>query len=319
MANTLIGSVKVQPGTVRPGESVFVQVCDLNGRPYADNSGVAITIQGIEATARYYQFSTPGTRQLVVRAVKGSIDETSTVTVQVSGAPLEYTRSLGAPVQSAMPIIQATLKLGDPYTATFALNTPNSLQPVLAQQNAQAPAGAAAVKPPAPAAAAAPPAEFLAFSKALTALPVSADAAKPVPKITTVAGVTATLSGALGILGREIIKPAPMATSYKWDFGDGTTITTQSPTATHNYFPAIQADTVAHSFNVSCTVVHDNLTVTRTLVLISAYGISKRLGSVVPHHTGDEFAVFQHAAFSGSMIVHNIEAEAITLNRMAVV
>ena len=317
MANLLIGSITVQPATVQPGQAVLVQVCDLNGRPYAADSGVTITIQGVEATSRYYQFSSPGTRKFTARAVKGNIDETSEGTVQVSGVPLAYRRTLSAPVQTAMPIIQASLKLGQPYTATFSLNTPVTIQPFLAAQNAQPPAGGAATKP---APAAAPPAEFAAFSKALSALPMSVAAAKqPAPKVITAAGKTATVSAAIGTLAKAIVKVAPVATGYKWDFGDGTTLTTQSPMVTHDYFPAIKAQKVAHSFNVTCTIVHDNIVVMRTLVLVSAYGMSKQLGSIVPHFTADDYAVFQQVGFSGSMIVHNIEAEPITLSRMAVV
>lgn len=317
MANTLIGSISVQPATVRPGQPVLVQVCDLSGKPYTAESAVTITIQGVEATSRYYQFSTPGLRKFTAQAVQGNISETAEATVQVSGLPLEYRRTLSAPVQTAMPIIQASLKLGNAYAATFVLNTPVTLQPFLAAQNAQPPAAGAPAKA-APAAAA--PVEFAAFSRDLAALPVGLAAAKqPAPKTTIAAGKTATASASLGSLAGSILKVTPVATGYKWDFGDGTTLTTQSPTATHDYFPAIQAQKIAHSFNVTCTVLHDNITVTRTLVLVSAYGMSKQLGYVVPHFTADDYAVFQHVGFSGSMIVHNIEPEPITLNRMAVV
>ena len=56
----LIGTIEVNPPTVRPGESVFVQVHDTNGHPYTHDAGVRITIQGVQAPARFYQFSTPG-------------------------------------------------------------------------------------------------------------------------------------------------------------------------------------------------------------------------------------------------------------------
>jgi hypothetical protein len=72
MANTLIGPIQVQPATVRPGQPVLVQVCDLNGKPFTPDPAVTVTIQGVEATARYYQFSTPGTRKFTARAVKGA-------------------------------------------------------------------------------------------------------------------------------------------------------------------------------------------------------------------------------------------------------
>ena len=92
-ATKLIGSVTVQPATVKPGEPVLVQVCDSNGRPYADNSGVTITINGVEATSRYYQFAAPGTINLTVRAVHGATSETSTATIQVTGEALAFRRT----------------------------------------------------------------------------------------------------------------------------------------------------------------------------------------------------------------------------------
>jgi hypothetical protein len=124
----------------------------------------------------------------------------------------------------------------------------------------------------------------------------------------------------------ESVKPAadskstPQATSYKWTFGDGATATTQAPAVTHDYFPAIQAGIISHSFDVTCTVVHDNVTVTRTLVLNSAYGLSKRFGTIVPHAESDVFATWHKGVgFSASMTVYNIESNPITFTAMGVV
>jgi hypothetical protein len=112
-------------------------------------------------------------------------------------------------------------------------------------------------------------------------------------------------------------KLTPQATSYKWSFGDGTTATTQSPTVTHDYFPAIQAGIISHAFDVSCTVEHDNVTVTRTLVLHSAYELCKGFGTIVPQVESDVFATWhKNVGFSASMTVYNIESEPITLNAM---
>jgi hypothetical protein len=110
-------------------------------------------------------------------------------------------------------------------------------------------------------------------------------------------------------------KPAPA--SYKWDFGDGQTATTQSPTVAHDYFPAIQAGQLTHSFHVTCTISQDNMTIKRTLVLHSAYGLCRQAGTIVPPVTGDAYATFQHVGYSGSMVVHNLETSPITLDSMA--
>jgi hypothetical protein len=131
------------------------------------------------------------------------------------------------------------------------------------------------------------------------------------------AAVTAVGSSAASSVNSQ---SAPQATSYKWSFGDGTTETTQSPSVTHDYFPAIQAGIVSHPFDVTCTVVHDNVTVTRTLVLHSAYELCKSYGTIVPNVESDVFATWQKTAgFTASMTVYNIESEAITLTQMGFV
>ncbi len=120
-APKLIGSVKVQPATVRPGEPVFVQVCDPNGLPYTGVSDVTVTIQGIESPARYLQYTAPGTRTLVARAVKGGVVETATATVVVAGEAMKFRRSLAAPALMAMPVLRVNRSMQGPYVSSFSL------------------------------------------------------------------------------------------------------------------------------------------------------------------------------------------------------
>jgi hypothetical protein len=91
----------------------------------------------------------------------------------------------------------------------------------------------------------------------------------------------------------------PGATTYKWDLGDGHAATTESPTVTHDYFPAIQADQIPHSFHVTCSVAQENVTATRTLVLNSAYGLCRAIGAVVPPVNGDTYASFEQVGQTG--------------------
>src|SRR5580692_6940832 len=93
---TLMGNVTVQPATVAPGQPVLVQVCDASGKPISDPT-VTVTIQGVQATARYYQFPTVGIRNFIVRAVRGPLSETSQATVNVAGTPLGFRLSLAPP------------------------------------------------------------------------------------------------------------------------------------------------------------------------------------------------------------------------------
>jgi hypothetical protein len=67
---TLIGKVTVQPEAVVPGQPVLVQVCDSSGAPVSDPS-VTVLMQGVPASARYYQFPTPATAPSSLRRLEG--------------------------------------------------------------------------------------------------------------------------------------------------------------------------------------------------------------------------------------------------------
>jgi hypothetical protein len=317
---TLMGKVTVQPGTVVPGEPVLVQVCDALGKPLSDPS-VTVTIQGVPVRGRYHQFPTVGSRNLVIRAVRGKLSETSQITIPVAGKALAFRPSLTPPTVTEVPMLQVSHFPGHPYSATFTLGPrAGSLfraEVIAKTSTALAMPTGQAVAAPTPQSLAPADALGAEFAKLLTTLPPE-KVIRIAPTSTKTATGTATSSAVLAAVGGLHAKPT--ATSYKWDFGDGHTLTTQSPIATHDYFPAIQADKVAHSFDVSCTIEHDNVTVKRTLVLHSAYGFCRRFGVIVPHVTGTAtYATLQHVAFSASLIVHNLEALPVTLNRMACV
>ncbi len=140
------------------------------------------------------------------------------------------------------------------------------------------------------------------------------------------AGLTIVASGTSAVPVKVVI-PKPAATGYRWDFGDGTSATTQSPAVAHDYFPAIQGGKVAHSFDVTPALRYPPPPSTPTnsdgqADPRPAFGLRplrRRLGTIVPHVTGDAYARYQVVGFSGSMVVHNLEAQAIALDRMAVV
>jgi hypothetical protein len=306
----LIGRVNVQPATVVPGQSVLVQVLDSSGKVIAD-PGVTVMIQGVESASRYYQFPTTGTRTLLISATRGAMNETARANVVVTGTPLGFRTSLSLPAVTSIPMLQAAATTGQPYLASFSVGPSPGVRRFLAA----APTTGAGT-PTAPAASISPDALGSELSKAFAALP--ADQVITIAPTTTKTGAaTATASAALAAIGN--LKSLPTATSYEWDFGDGQKATTQSPNVTHDYFPAILAGKVAHAFDVTCTIVHDNVTVKRTLVLHSAYGLCRQLGTVVPPVTGLAYATFHDVAFSATLIVHNLEPQALQLSAMACV
>jgi hypothetical protein len=317
---TLIGQVIVQPETAVPGQPVLVQVCDATGKQVSDPT-VTVIIHGVPATARYYQFPTVGSYKLVVRAVRGTLSETTLTTVSIAGKALAFRKSLALPAVTEIPMLQVGAVPGQPYAATFTLGNTASTRRLLAEAVAKAatthpaPKVIAAVTP---VAASLSPTDSLGaeFTKLLPTLPAAKVTRIP-PSVTKTATGTATSSAVLAAAGGLLAQLT--ATSYQWDFGDGQTLTTQSPNVTHDYFAAIQAEDVTRSFHVTCKVVHDNITVTRTLVVHAAYGLCRRQGIIVPPVTGTVYATFQQVAFSASLIVHNLEGSAIALDSMACV
>jgi hypothetical protein len=315
-AGQLIGKVLIQPETVAPGESVLVQVCDASGKPLDDPS-IAVTIQGVPAISRYYQFATVGTRTLVIHAARAGVQETTTVKINVAGPAKAFRTTLNAPAPTALPYLMVKHVLGQPYTVTFSLGNPPSVRRVLAKTIATA--GAPKDAPPAETPARPPPPIVLAteVEKSLATLPAQQTVKEAPPPVKT-GTATATHTAVIGPVA-ALTTTKPEATSYKWDFGDGQTATTQLPTVSHDYFTAIQANKVAHSFHVTCTAVHDNVTGRRTLVLHSAYGMCRQRGISVPHVTGDVQASYRSGTLSAGLTVHNPETVPMVIERVAYV
>jgi hypothetical protein len=291
----IIGKVSVQPETVVPGQPVQIEVLNSFGEPISDPA-VTVTIQGIPGNSRWEQYATAGTRTLCVVASDGERIETGQGSVTVDGTPMKFT--LNPPSTTQLPIIEATNVPGLPYAGNFTLGTPRSLDGTLVAAPRQTSPPTDAAKQVAPASPVGPGASMA---------PGTAPAA-----ITASAGILAEGT------------PPPLAlveTSYTWDFGDGSpTVTTEIPAVTHDFFPAVAGDAVTHLFDVSCTATDDNLTVKRTIVLHSAYGLCKRTGVVVPPITGaPTYAPSFLGVFAASMIVHNLEPLPLTLLWMAIV
>ena len=320
---TLIGQVTVQPETAVPGEPVLVRVLRGDGELQSDPT-VMVNIAGVTAVSRYYQFPTAGTRTLTVLATRGALRETTEVTVPVTGTPLEFRSSLTTPVVTQCPVLQASPVAGAPYTASFTVGAANLLPP--SQEAASGehgkPVRGAVKVPVAGEALPVEPARTLTptdalgqqFAKVLPTLGTG-QVIRSVPQLAKTSVSSSIASGVVAAIG---LQETPAGTAYEWDFGDGTTAQTTTPSVTHDYFPAIAGSDVARSFHVTCTIVHDNVTVKRTLVLTSAYGICRQLGTIVPPVTSaSAYATFQHLAFSASLVVHNLEDAAITLDEMA--
>ncbi|SMC20168.1 hypothetical protein SAMN02745857_00844 [Andreprevotia lacus DSM 23236] len=129
----LIGRIALEPQSVRPGESVRVEVFDVHDQSY-DGTKFEVTINGVAGAVHFLQFASPGKRRLSVQVRSSSGEaERQTVDLPVAGDPLQFVAGrnrkdvamLGV-TQSASDAYVATLTLGalvDPR-ATPTLGTP---------------------------------------------------------------------------------------------------------------------------------------------------------------------------------------------------
>src|SRR5262245_62384747 len=116
----IIGRIAFQPTTVRPGESVRVEVFDVDDNSL--NGGqTQVKINGVPGAVQYLQFPSIGQRRVVVRArtPEGETDQ-QVALLDVVGTPL-YFRSVDTNQDIAM--IGVTQSAAQPYTAVLTLGS----------------------------------------------------------------------------------------------------------------------------------------------------------------------------------------------------
>jgi hypothetical protein len=335
MPNVMIGSVSVEPAIARPGESIRVEVLAPEDKPM-EGTGAQVSINGVPGAVQFLQFPTEGERRISVRAVGAPGSEREVVTVNVTGEPLTFTGSNGTADTAMIGVTQSS---ASPYTAvltlgsfidaravtplhpshsianglqylvgkelTTALKTSSKLEELLTQ-NAR---GAARIEQLSASAFRAPRVSGASNRSARRAM---ASKAKPSRMIATVFDMQSVdmvdITDKLGMANR----------TYEWDFGDGKTQTTRTPTVSRDFFAGIDHANGMGVFHVTCRVPQSNIEVKRTLTIQSAYNICKRAGAIVPHTTGDIFATKQFTMITGTFIVHNVEEQPLVLNRVSV-
>lgn len=349
--NTLIDRIVLQPPKVRPGETVRVEVLGNRDAP-SDTQLAEVSINGIPGAVQYLQFPTEGKRSLLVvaTAADGTRQSQSTE-LEVSGAPLQFTSLRGQSdiamlgvTQAADQAYEAILTLGSfidtrsPPPKTTGHNTAPGRRGMdfKAVQMAQpkAATGLAGVLESAPKQA------LQVQSRRMTRLttrrcddstaPGSGKSAALTPRATAqrvpVKAARRAVVSAIydlgtmdvgALLGQGGATSAPKQ-EYEWDFGDGNTATTRTPTVRHDYFSAIDHQHGTGQFVVTCTAKHSGLRVQRSLTIHSAYTLCKRRGAIAPHVVSDLFAHKRQHLLSASFVVHNVEAEPMTLDRLSI-
>lgn len=336
MAN-LIGRITMQPALPRPGETVRVEVFAPDDQPL-QNSGTALTINGIPGAVQYLQFATPGQRRLNIRAVAASGEsERHTALLDVKGAPAQF---LLAKKKNDIAMLGVSQTTTHPYQAILSLGSVLDTRalPVLTPPAAVT---AHIGKFLGPESVAAKLGERSPLRRAIAGNATTAPRVE-MKRLSKVGAARAAKVGARGGTSRKPKQPEKVAIAsiydlttvsrddfmpgatqastpqYEWDFGDGTTQTTSSPLVSHDFFPAIDHNSGIGQFVVACRVKQSGLTIKRTLTVYSAYTLCKRSGTVVPHVTTEVFAHKRYNQIEGVFTVHNVEEQPLVLDRMSV-
>lgn len=307
--SNIIGSVRVTPPTPRPGESVLVEVCDADGVPLADPAA-AVTIAAVPGAVQHLQFPTEGTRTLGITARGPDGPERTDAEIVVAGAPVTFTGAHGTAEVAMVGVTQSQVS---PYTAVLTLGSTADVRAVSRLRPFRPIAGGLRFVGAATAArrtAAASPLERLIASSAALAVESGTGGAGDV------AGTTFVAEKVDVTRWKDLLRTRQQ--TFTWDFGDGTSATTETPVVSHDYFAAIDHGSGVGTFDVTVRVTPGDIEVRRTLTIYSAYALSRRAGTIVAHTTGDLFAHKKYTQLSGSFVVHNVEDAPLVLDRMSV-
>ncbi len=335
-----IGSVRLTPANPRPGQTVVVEVLDEQGSPLPASS---VIVNGRPGAVHHLQFGSEGTRKLAVRTIGSGGSESREVAVPVTGEPVTFKDPHTATAQTAMMHVRQSQHSA--YVATFSLGSPVDTSkpapkpqpgPVIPLPYPAPHPGPHPVPHPGPIPAPHPgpfPKPLphpLPHGRGVLGEVIGKHGSSPVSRVTPVVrerkGIARRMTSTVVKLDDVDIAKIIAAEhksakqhQFEWDFGDGTKATTPVPMVSHDYFAALGPDDDHGVFTVTCTSRPDNVTVSRTLVVYSAYAMCKKQGAIVPHLEADVYATKGPLGFSGTFTVHNIEDFPLVLDHMAIV
>jgi hypothetical protein len=314
----VIGSVRLTPTNPRPGQTVVVEVLDANGVALPASS---VVMDGRPGGVHHLQFPTEGSQKILVRAAGPNGPETQEVVIPVAGEPVTFRDPHSTVRRTAMMHVRQSQT--SPYQATFSLGAQAAL-PTPSAPTRPLPHGPRWPLPHLPERPL--PGRRGVLGRVLrkhgTAVgthvqPIIGTKGREGGTLTLTSQVIAMGSADIAKLIAEEGKAAHQ--TFTWDFGDGTTATTTTATVDHDYFAALGPNDDHGIFTVSCTSVSDNVTVSRTLVVHSAYAMCKAQGAIVPHLEPDLYATKGPVGLTGTFTVHNIEDFPLVLDHMAIV
>jgi len=344
----MIESIIVVPPLARPGMAVRVEVVG-SAEASVDTLIAEVTINGIPGAVQYLQFPTVGTRRLRVVATSATGQtQTETATVDVDGPDVRF-RSLHGVLDIAM--LGVTQAIAQPYEAVLTLGSlidtrsPRPKPPRDAIAPGRWGAQFADLQLVQPKAATAMSALFESkggqpvqvHARRMTRITSRRCPRKGANTSTSTSGsntarrqpaLARTMLSAVYDLGTidlgELLAGQGdrgghgSKQEYEWDFGDGTSAVTRTPTVRHDYFASIDHERGTGQFVVTCNARHSNVAVRRTLTIQSAYKLCKQRGTIAPHVVSDLFAHKRYHLMVASLVVHNVEREPLVLDRMSV-
>ncbi len=283
----VIGSVTRSREELQLGDCVLIEVLDAAGGPLSEDPAVLVSINGVLGARQWLQPEHPGSFPVLVCARRGDEVETSAMELPVAApaAPPEQEQvEAGAIVVRALrvpgvPLLQLA-KAGDtPYRASFSVTAQNPTLPASGPQR-------------------------------LARRVVRRPGQRPLATLEQLGGNVAALEAAF------LAQPAAPRPTYAWDFGDGTTATTQEPWAEHDFESSLGPDEAHRVFDVAVRFQDPDGTpreMVRSLSVHNAYAICKQRGTLVPRFASSGFASPLFGGFEATVTVTNIEPGPLTL------
>lgn len=310
----LIGSVVCTPTSVVVGESMKIDVLDVDGNPYNNCETCSITINGVPGSSKYLQFERPGTQRIHVHAgLPGQPMRQQEVVVQVYHAA-SHKRHYTLPRNRGWRVDAGVTANNTSVVAQAAFDTPGMLRFHLPEYEGQyepllpAKRAVAALKPPR-------------ATRIMHHLRVNEGTPRVRIMDSSRRRIIPADTGepAIGIR-RRLVQEAPVtaltdvlkyAPRYEWQFGDGTSITTANPSVTHDYTASLPPDREYAHFNVSIKVHAGNRVVstsTRTVSVLNLYAFLKSRGMIHPRTRFKRPATQLAHTVYGRMTIYNTDA-----------
>jgi hypothetical protein len=305
---SIIGNIVWQPLKPVAGESVKIDVCGQDGKPYANQQAADIAIDGVPGSSKFVQFPFPGDKKIFVTA-RGTDCKVERTTVTITVA---------APVPS-----QATMALiADPANKSRTANE-------VAWLKATGDVNLLTVGPISP--------HNAPYKVGLAILPLSGfvrppAGASPQPMAPPASGATGDKDAVVvHPAGSSPISPVSEtlpASAYTWNFGDGSPeVTTTSPSVVHDFETALDSEQEFSHFHVKVSISDAGFNVTgavvsvgpakqsytRTLSVHNPYVHCKKQGYLVPKVSASGWAMKLGNNFIGTAEIENNEAVPITL------